>query len=129
MKLLGIDYGLKKIGFAIGDTQSKLTEPYKVLLVRPATDVLQIIKNIVEKEDIDSVVVGISEGKMAKDTEMFVKSIVKSIDSPIIFHDETLTTLQAQDLSIQAGIRRKKRKKLEDAYAASLILQSYLDTL
>jgi len=127
--ILGIDYGLRKIGLAIGDTKSKLAEPYKVLKVGSDKDALCKIDKVLLEEKAGKIVIGISEGKMAKDTEMFVKSLIKKIDTPVVLQDETLTTQHAQDLSIKAGVKRKKRRRLEDAYAATLMLQSYLDDL
>jgi putative Holliday junction resolvase len=127
--ILGIDYGLKKIGLAVGNTKSKLSEPYKVLKVGSDKDALQQIDKVLLKEKVGKVVVGISEGRMAKDTEMFVMSLIRKIDMPVVLQDETMTTYQAQDLSRKAGIKRRKRRKLEDAYAASVMLQSYLDNL
>jgi putative Holliday junction resolvase len=127
--ILGIDYGLRKIGLSIADTKSKLAEPHKVLKVSSDKDAMRKIDKVLLEEKAGKIVIGISESKMAKDTEMFVKSLIKKIDTPVVLQDETLTTQHAQDLSIKAGVKRKKRKKLEDAYAATLMLQSYLDNL
>jgi putative Holliday junction resolvase len=66
---------------------------------------------------------------MGDEIRWFVRSLVENLAIPVILHDETLTTKEAQEKSIKAGIKRKKRRKMEDAYAASLILQSYLDDL
>ena len=66
---------------------------------------------------------------MAEKTKDFVKTIQPLIHSTIIFHDETLTTKDAIRLSIEAKVNRKKRKEMEDAYAATLMLQNYLDSI
>ena len=58
---------------------------------------------------------------------VFGKKLEEDINISVVFQDETLTTKEAQDLSQKAGIKRKKRRELEDAYSASLILQSYID--
>jgi len=57
------------------------------------------------------------------------ETIEEKLKIPIVFQDETLTTRRSQELSIEAGIKRKKRKALEDAYSATLILQSFLDSI
>lgn len=112
MRILGIDYGRSKIGLAIAE--GKLAEPWKVII--PGA-----LKKILEEERFDKIVVGISGGQMGEEQKMFAKSIGAET------FDETLTTKEAQRLSLEAGISRKKRRSMEDAFAASLMLQSYLD--
>jgi putative Holliday junction resolvase len=50
------------------------------------------------------------------------------VDIPVVFQDETMSSKEAEILSIQANIRRKKRRRLKDAYSAVVILQNYLDS-
>jgi len=112
MKILGIDYGRKKIGLAIAE--GSLAEPWRV--VKP-----EALKKILENESFDKIIVGVSSGQMGEEQKKFAKSIGAET------FDETLTTKEAQKLSIEAGINRKKRRGMEDAFAAALILQDYLD--
>lgn len=125
MRILGIDYGRKKIGLAIGDTETKLVEPLKVIRYQSKEEALEKVSRV---SRVSKVVLGISEGKMAEETRMFAKELEDKLGVSIDFQDETLTTLDAQRFSIEGGIKRKKRKKMEDAYSAALILQSYLDS-
>lgn len=127
MKLLGIDYGRRKIGLATAVTM--LAEAYGVIRAETIQEAVNKIKKTVETEKITKVVVGISEGQMAQETKQFVRQLEKAINLPVVFQDETLSTQEAQRLAIEAGIRRKKRKELEDAFTAAVILQSYLDLL
>ena len=120
MKILGIDYGRKKIGLALG--VGSLAEPMKVIRYSDTKTLEGQIKKIVEEENIEKIVVGISEGEMGEESKRFAQSIGAET------FDETLTSKEAQRLSIEAGISRKKRKGMEDAYAASIMLQSYLDS-
>src|SRR3990172_12233469 len=120
MHILAIDYGRRKIGLAIGDTETKLAEPLSVIRYEKKEDVLTEIREVVEVGEVDKVVMGISEGKMAKEIKEFSKKLEKKIETPIVFQDETLTTHDAQELSIEAGIKRRKRKGMEDAYSAAL---------
>ena len=120
MKILGIDYGRKKIGLALG--VGSLAEPMKVIRYSDTKILEGQIKKIVEEENIEKIVVGISEGEMGEESKRFAQSIGAET------FDETLTSKEAQRLSIEAGISRKKRKGMEDAYAASIMLQSYLDS-
>ncbi len=122
MRILAIDYGKRKIGLALAT--NSIAEPYKVIRYESEEEVLEKIEKIVKAEKVEQIVIGISEGKMAEEA----RSFGKKLNSSVVFQDETLTTQQAQELSIKAGIKRKKRKSLEDAYSAALILQAYLDS-
>ncbi len=125
MRILGIDYGKKKIGLALAT--SKIAEPFMVLRVKSFQEGIDRVVDVVEYERIEKIVIGISEGKMAEETRAFGKRIEEQSDKQIVYQDETLSTQKAQELSIEAGIGRKKRKSLEDAYSAAIILQAYLD--
>lgn len=126
MKTLGIDYGRAKIGLAVA--LGKFAEPLKVIRYSDTKILAEQIKKIIDEEKIERVVVGISEGKMAEETRRFLSAISNQL-SAIKFEtfDETLTSQDAQRLSIEAGLPAKKRHGMEDAYAASIMLQNYLD--
>ncbi len=120
MKTLGIDYGRSKIGLAVG--METFAEPLRVIRVNSFTDAVQKIKKEIEAESPDIVVVGVSEGEMGEESQKFAEELGATT------FDETLTSRDAQKLSIEAGVNRKKRREMEDAYAASLMLQNYLDS-
>lgn len=119
MKILGIDYGRSKVGLSV--SEGKLAEPYKVIRYTDPKDLFSRIEKEIEDNQIEKVVVGVSEGEMGKESEKFAKLIGAET------FDETLSTYDAQRLSLEAGVSRKRRRKLEDAFAASVMLQSYLD--
>ena len=123
--ILAVDYGKAKIGLAI--SFGSLAEPYMVIKYKTMEYVLGKIEQIIRKEEVDRVVIGISEGKMRKESENFAELIKKNVNIEVATQDETLSTHQAIELSISSGIRQKKRRENEDAYAACVILQSYLD--
>ena len=125
MRLLGIDYGRKKIGLAL--SQGSLAEPFKVLRYDSLAALTEQIREIVEKEGVEKIVVGISEGKSEQEAREFGEGL-KSLGVEIVFFDETLSTNTAQELSREAGVKRKKRRALEDAFAASVMLQSFLES-
>ena len=126
MRLLGIDYGRRKIGLAL--STDKLAEPYSVIRYVKFEEGIRRVGQVVKVEQVEKVIVGISEGKIAEETRDFGKALRGATGVKVVYQDETLTTQNAQELSLQAGLKRNKRKKLEDAYAATLILQSYLDS-
>jgi putative Holliday junction resolvase len=125
MRLLGIDFGKRKIGLAL--SQGSLAEPFKVLRYEEDDALRKEIQAVVESEEIERIVVGISEGQSAREARQFGENL-KSLGVEVVFSDETLSTISAQNLSREAGIRRKKRKSMEDAFAAAVMLQSYLES-
>lgn len=125
MRMLGIDYGRKKIGLAIAS--GFLVEPHKILRYEDIKILSEKIGEIIKDEKIEKIVVGVSEGEMGRESKKFSLNLRKTLGIPVETFDETLSTQEAQTLSIEAGIKRKKRRGLEDAYAAAVMLQSYLE--
>ncbi|HSX49044.1 MAG TPA: Holliday junction resolvase RuvX [Candidatus Saccharimonadales bacterium] len=124
-KLLGIDFGLKKIGVSIAT--SKLADPYLVIRYSNIEELIEKIDGICEKEGIGRVIIGVSEGEMAIATKEFGEKLALSLPVPVDFFDETLSTQDAQRLAMDAHMKRSKRKEMEDAMAAAVMLQNYLD--
>lgn len=126
MKILGIDYGRVKVGLALVDDENKLVYPLQVIRFKEDSELEREIKVLIKKEGVEKIVIGLPEGQMGLLIKKFGLNLKKDLGIPVIFWDETLSTREAQRLSIEAGIKRKKRKALEDAYAACLILREYL---
>lgn len=120
---LGIDYGTERLGLAIN--HGSLAEPFKILV----NDELMFghLKNILGEQKIEQIVVGMSENKMAKKTQHFVSQLKKITHSPITFIDETLSSVLVKQKLIEAGVKLSKRRGPIDHYAATLILQDWLD--
>ncbi len=125
MNILSIDFGLSKIG--VGIATSKIADPYTVIRYKNNELLFKTILEIAEKEKIQKIIVGISEGETAVKTREFIEGLKKEINIPIEEFDETLTTFDAQRLSMESGMRRSKRREMEDAIAAAVMLQNYLD--
>jgi len=122
--ILGIDYGRKKIGVALAT--GPISEP---LGVYKAEDIYKKLEWLIKEHEVNRFVVGLSEGEMAEEAKIFGEKLSKQFALPVEFVDETLTTEDVLQQSIEAGMSRKKRKSKEDAFAAALILQTYLDSL
>ena len=125
MKIIGVDFGTRKVGFAISD--GILAEPYSVIRYDDEAALMAKIKRVCDGEGVEKVVVGVSESDSARKSVDFGKKLSEFLGIQVVFQDETLTTYDAKDLALKAGINKNKRHKLEDAYSAALILQSYLD--
>ncbi len=125
MKYLGIDYGRSKIGLALSD--GKLAEPYQVIRYKDFDKMIAHIGRIVVKQKVENIIIGMSENEMGDEIKKFASILGSNISVPIEFSDETLTSHDAIEMSVASGMGRKKRKEMEDAFAASIMLQNYLD--
>ena len=125
-KVLGIDYGLKKVGLAI--TEGFLAEPLGILKVKEKPNhLLSQINFLCQKEAVEKIVIGLPESGLVKKIKKFGADLGKITSLPVIYQPETLTTKDALAKMKEAGLGRKDKKKKEDAIAAALILQSWLD--
>jgi putative Holliday junction resolvase len=119
MNLLGVDFGKKKIGLAMAT--GPLSEP--VGIVKNLKEVVRFC----QERGIDKIILGLSEGEMAKKQKKVAQRLEELTGLPVELQDETLTTKEAIIKMKQAGKKIKKRE--EDAFAAALILQDYLDKM
>ena len=127
-KILGIDYGGKRIGTAIGFLEGKISIPFEVIENKNFDFILGEIKRIVKEENIDLIVVGLpislsGEGKsnQLKEIKIFINNLKNEISLDVVEEDERLSSKEAGNLLI--GSKGGKR----DDVAAMLILQSYMN--
>lgn len=127
MKFLGIDFGTKRVGLALGDSETRLALPFKTLANDSA--ILENIKKIIDSDLIETLVLGkpVSlSGHESGDTIDAVKDFSVKVKEktglPIIFEDERFTSDMADSLMKLYGERADR-----DSVAAMIILQSYLD--
>jgi len=131
MRYLAVDHGEKRTGLAICDKSERMASPLKVLLGQ-AELVRQIVK-VVREEEIEAVVVGLplnmdsTEGPRAKSVRIFGAELEKVAQIPVIYHDERLSSFDAEKKLAGLDLTRKKKKKHLDAVAAASILESFLD--
>jgi len=135
MKLIGLDVGSKTIGVAISDAfgwtaQGLTTIRWHESDIRSADASL---KKIIDEHDISKIVIGLpkhmngSIGERGEKSEIYGKHMEKTFQIPVVLWDERLSTMAAERVLLEADVSRKKRKKVIDKIAASMILQSYLD--
>ncbi len=127
MKIIGIDYGRSKVGLAIAESEVRLSEPLEVVRVASYSDCLVKLVKIIRAHEVERIVVGVSEGKIAEEARKLGKDLGMKLDILCDYKDESLTTHDAQEISKMLGHGPKKRREMEDAFSASIILQSYLD--
>ncbi|OGC54603.1 hypothetical protein A2797_01620 [candidate division WWE3 bacterium RIFCSPHIGHO2_01_FULL_48_15] len=116
-KMLGIDWGEKRIGLAIAD--DSLAQPYG--LVGEFAE----LEKVIEKEGVEKVVLGLPEGKHEKQVRALARKI-EALGIPVVFRSEILTSREALQKAIEAGKSKKSRRQL-DALSAALLLQEHLD--
>lgn len=126
--ILAIDLGQKTTGLAISD--SSLATPLKTITHKDQSEALVKIGQIINEEKADTIIIGFVEGKIRSLFDTFAQKL-KEINPnlKIIMWDETLTSLQARQTLIKLQIPKLKRAAREHEIAASLILQSYLDSI
>lgn len=120
--VLGIDYGEERVGISIATTS--LAEPHVVL--ENKLGIMGKIHEICTQKKIEAVIIGISEGEMAQKSQDFGKKLAVAIAIPVEYHDETLTSYEANEKLRHT--KKSRRNKPQDAYQAALMLQDYLDT-
>lgn len=132
MRILGLDFGTKRIGVALSD-ELLITAQGMDTIERTAPERdFSAIKKIVEDNGVTEVVVGLplnmngTHSEKTREVIAFVESLAKSVGVPVRTQDERLTTALAERALLEADMSRAKRKGLKDMLAAQLILQSYL---
>lgn len=121
---LGIDVGLAKTGVA--RAESGIAEPVIVIREKDLAKLVKKIKGLAKENNTDKIIVGLPQGLVAPFVQK-VASLLRKEDLEVVLWDETLTTQDAQRLAIEAGVKKSKRQKLEDAFSAAVMLQSYID--
>ena len=140
MRVLGIDYGRKRIGLALSDLTGMLARPWKTLSVRGNVDeVAAHIKgeiDLLQREDdgLALVVLGLPRRLSGEANEQtpLVERLAARLQSvagvPVVLQDERLSSHEAESLLSRNEKNWRKRKPMLDAVAAAVILQDYLDS-
>lgn len=123
MAVLGIDYGLSRIGLALAE--NNFVRPLGV--VKNSSSLMKQLAVICQENQIKKIVIGLPEGKVALKAKQFAYQLRLILNLPVVFQDESLTTQEAIGKMITVGIKRKARQKKQDAFAAALILEAFLE--
>jgi putative Holliday junction resolvase len=132
-RILGIDFGDRRIGVAVSDELGLTAQPSAALEVEKDGGHLEEVARLCQEQRVERVVVGLprnmdgSLGPRARLTMEFVKVLADRLQLPIETWDERLTTRQAERSLWDRGLTHKRRKARRDVVSAQLILQGYLD--
>ena len=132
VKLLGVDFGQRRVGLAVADDVLRIASPLRSVPIRSAQEASDAVCEAVRETGAGQVILGHPRnldgrvGPKAKEAEGFADSLrAEAID--VVLWDERLTTREAEVAMREARMSRKQRMQAIDAVAAQRILQSYLD--
>ena len=136
MKTLGLDLGSKTLGVAISDALGMMAHGVETFTFKTAhyKHAVEYVVDIIEREKISTVILGLplhmnnTEGERACITRGFAKKLEDATSVKVVLWDERMTSMYAQRILIDGGVRRENRKKHIDKIAATIILQSYLES-
>ena len=135
MRALGLDLGHRRIGIAISDSDGLVSTPYTTLLATSQQDDIVAILDIASKEEVDLIVLGLplsldgGIGPQAQLTLDFCDLLRSATDIPVETWDERYSTLEAKIHLRDAGFTPSRVRARVDAAAATVLLQSYLDSM
>ena len=132
MKCLGMDLGTRTLGLATSDRLGLISSPYKTIRYEDTDSLVNEVIGIIEKEKIEVLVLGYpknmnnTEGEAVERTMNFKSKLESKTDLEINLIDERLSTVEATNYLLNEDMSRKGRKRVVDAVAASIILDTYL---
>ncbi len=137
MRLLGIDYGERRIGLAISDPSGTLARPLRVLRAAQGPLAEQVIEAVdairTEEDGLDTIVIGLplrldgTRHDLADRVHALADRLRSRVPVPIVFQDERLTSQEAESRLAARHPDWRERKARLDAAAAAIILQDYID--
>lgn len=132
-RLLGIDYGEKRVGVAISDPTGTIASALDTILFKSKEDLFQQLKKRIALEDIAGVVVGMPFGMkgqvtaQTKTVQKFISELRSQLSVSVNSADERLSSVEAGRVLREQGYQPSRNKAMVDSTAAAIILQSYLD--
>lgn len=130
-RVLGVDFGTKRVGLAISDGLGLLASPLDVVTRERVVD---FVREIAIEMEVSKIVVGLPtalgghEGASADEARALGKDLHNATELPVFYHDERFTSRMAETALLGKGMKRRDRRQKVDKIAAAIILQDYLDT-
>lgn len=138
MRVLGLDYGSKTVGVAVSDPLGITAQGLETIVRKEENKLRKTLARIEElcrEYEVEKIVLGLPKnmnntlGERAQVSEEFREMLERRTALPVVMWDERLTTVMAENVLKENGVRREERKKYIDKIAAVFILQSYLDMM
>lgn len=137
MRTLGIDFGEARIGLALSDASGTIAMPLETLETKDKGEQIRGVAQRITEREVERIVVGLplemdgTAGPMVEIVEKFSAKLTATVGLEVVFWDERLTSVAAERVIRETGVRKGKKKKkkgLLDPIAACLLLQAYLDS-
>jgi putative holliday junction resolvase len=137
-RILGIDYGERRVGIAISDPTATIAQPLSVLVRRPGKrPPVQAVADIAAEHDVSHIVIGLpltlagDDSDWTREVREFGDKLAQRSGRGVSFADERLTSVMAERAVRSLGLRKQEREQKQrvDSAAAILILQAYLDSM
>ena len=138
MRIMGLDYGSRTVGVAVSDALGLTAQAVETVTREEENKLRKTLRRIEELAgayEVGRIVLGCpknmnnTQGERVEKTEVFKEMLERRLNLPVILWDERLTTVAAERILMESGVRRENRKQVIDQVAAVLILQGYLDWL
>lgn len=138
MRILGLDFGSKTVGVAVSDGLLLTAQGVETIERKDENKLRKTcarIEELIAEYEITKIVLGLpknmnnTEGERVEKTKAFGEMLERRTGLPVHYWDERLTTVAAEQILMESGVRRENRKAVIDKVAAGLILQGYLDCL
>lgn len=133
MPYLGLDLGSKTLGVSISDKSNIISSPLEVIRYEKEEELFIRLREIIEEKNITKIILGNplnmngTESKRSIISYEFKSKLTSEFNIDVIMQDERLSTVEAENILISNNTRRKKRRKVIDKMASTIILQTYLD--
>ena len=136
MRIIGLDYGTKTVGVAVSDSLGITAQAVETITRKEENKLRQTLARIealIDEYNVEEIVVGLPKnmnntiGERAEARRDFADKLERRTGLPVIMWDERLTTVSADNVLKECGVRRENRKAVVDKIAAVFILQGYLD--
>ena len=138
MRILGLDFGSKTVGVAVSDGLLLTAQGIETIERKDESKLRKTcarIEELIAEYEVTEIVLGLpknmnnTEGERVEKTKAFGEMLERRTGLPVHYWDERLTTVAAEQILMERGVRRENRKAVIDKVAAGLILQGYLDCL
>lgn len=133
MRHIGLDIGERRIGVAVSDPSGRVATPLVVLDARALARDPSPLRRLFADYEVEEVVVGLpltlagEEGRQALAVRTMAERLVEPLGVPVVYHDERLSSTQAERAMAETGADARARRGSVDMVAATLLLQAHLD--
>ena len=137
MRILGLDFGSRTVGVAVSDELLLTAQGLETIERKDENKLRKTcarIEEIIKEYGVEEIVLGLpknmnnTEGERVEKTKAFGEMLERRTGLPVHYWDERLTTVAAEQILMESGVRRENRKEYVDKLAAVYILQGYLDS-